>query len=94
MKDAAKRWLRYEVADGVRVGMVRFADENLVIGMRDLTAMTAETREELPTGRLFGRISQKWSGRTILLPNIGLFWTKRAEKGRILPKLLLFSYPI
>jgi hypothetical protein len=48
MKDAAKRWLRYEVADGVRVGMVRFADENLVIGMQDLTAMTAETREELP----------------------------------------------
>jgi hypothetical protein len=51
MKDAAKRWLRYEVADGVRVGMVRFADENLVIGMRDLTAMTAETREELPQGK-------------------------------------------
>jgi hypothetical protein len=69
MKDAAKRWLRYEVADGVRVGMVRFADENLVIGMRDLTAMTAETREELPTGRLFGRISHKWSGRT----NFGSF---------------------
>jgi len=73
MKDAAKRWLRYEVADGVRVGMVRFADENLVIGMRDLTAMTAETRAVLPTGRLFGRLSQKWSGRTTLWPNFE-FW--------------------
>jgi calcium-activated chloride channel regulator 4 len=46
MKDAAKRWLRYEVRDNVRVGLVRFADENLVIGMKELTAMSADTREE------------------------------------------------
>ena len=40
----------------------------------------------LPTGRMFGRISQigpnkKWSGRTNLRPNFGRFWTKRIEKG-------------
>ena len=46
MKDAAKRWLRYEVGDGVRVGLVRFASENLVIAMKDLTAMSEGTREE------------------------------------------------
>jgi hypothetical protein len=78
MKDAAKRWLRYEVADGVRVGMVRFADENLVIGMRDLTAMTAETRAVLPSSRLFGRISQTWSGRT---NSAAEFWPILNKKG-------------
>jgi hypothetical protein len=40
----------------------------------------------MPTDRLFGRRSQKGpnkklSGRTILRPNFGRFWTKRAEKG-------------
>jgi Mg-chelatase subunit ChlD len=46
MKDAAKRWLRYDVREGVRVGLVRFADENLVVAVRDLTVMTNESREE------------------------------------------------
>ena len=62
MKDAAKRWLRYEVREGVRVGLVRFSDENMVIAVRDLTVMTEETREEF-IAEVEGLLS---SGRTCI----------------------------
>ena len=53
----------------------------------------------LPTGRLFGCISQKernkkWSGQAILQPNFGRFWKKGPKRGWILYKLLPSFNPL
>jgi Mg-chelatase subunit ChlD len=59
MTEAAKRWIQYDVQDGVQLGMVAFADEQYVIPLMNLTVVTQESRSKMieainelkPTGK-------------------------------------------
>lgn len=44
LKDAAKRWIMYDLQDGVELGMVIFADEEFVRPIQNLTAITSFNR--------------------------------------------------
>ena len=44
MTDAAKRWVQYEVQEGVQLGMVAFGDETYVMPLLNLTEVTEASR--------------------------------------------------
>jgi Mg-chelatase subunit ChlD len=47
MTDAAKRWVQFDLQDGVQLGMVAFADEDTVKPIMDLTVVTQDSRAEM-----------------------------------------------
>ncbi len=47
MTDAAKRWIQFQVQDGVELGMVAFAHEDWYFPMMNLTQVTAESRADM-----------------------------------------------
>jgi Mg-chelatase subunit ChlD len=47
MTDAAKRWIQFQVQDGVELGMVAFADEENLFPLMDLTLVTTESRADM-----------------------------------------------
>jgi calcium-activated chloride channel regulator 4 len=47
MTDAAKRWIQFQVQDGVELGMVAFADEENLFPLMDLTLVTTDSRADM-----------------------------------------------
>ena len=47
MVDAAKRWIKFDIPDSVKLGMVLFAEETHVIPFQDMTEITDASRDEL-----------------------------------------------
>jgi len=47
MVDAAKRWIKYDIPDSVKLGMVLFAEETHIIPFQEMTEITDASRDEL-----------------------------------------------
>jgi calcium-activated chloride channel regulator 4 len=47
MTDAAKRWIQFQVQDGVELGMVAFADEEWYFPVMNLTQVTDQSRTDM-----------------------------------------------
>ena len=45
MLEAAKRWVKFEISDGVNLGVVTFADENKLVPLLDMTPINEQTRQ-------------------------------------------------
>jgi len=47
MTDAAKRWIQFEIQDGVQLGLVAFCDEGLFIPPTNLTEVNEASRKDM-----------------------------------------------
>jgi Mg-chelatase subunit ChlD len=47
MTDAAKRWVQFDLQDGVQLGMVAFSDEDYIIPLLNLTVVSGDSRTKM-----------------------------------------------
>merc|ERR1711892_909497 len=64
MLEAAKRWIKFEIQDGIQLGMAIFSDEDSVMPFQNLTLIDDETRMELVSK--LDDIYNKFSGKTCI----------------------------